>query len=195
MAKTYINEETLIGNNYAINHINGHKYINATKGTSLLAIATENEIDLSKLLAFNDLERDGILDNDQIIFLQKKSKTSNTDFYIVQQDESLYAIAQKNGLQLKYLLSYNQLTENSAITAGKKLYLNPTAETQQAGEVNKEAVTIITTSSANKIHAVQPKEGLYFIAKKYQVTIQQLREWNNLTTDNLKIGQQLIVSK
>lgn len=180
------------------NRINGHKYINAAKGTSLLAIATENDVDLSKLLVYNDLEEDGILKNDQIIFLQKKSKTGDKDFYIIQQQESLYDIAQKNGIQLKYLLTYNQLTENVVLPSGKKLYLSPTAETQQAGVIKKEVaaiVTNITTDNENKMHSVQPKEGLYSIAKKYQITVKQLREWNNLTTDNLKIGQHLIVSK
>ena len=182
----------------SVNSINGHKYVNAAKGTSLLAIATENDIDLSKLLAFNDLEEDGILKNDQIIFLQKKSKTGDRDFYLVQQQESLYDIAQKNGIQLKYLLTYNQLTENAVLPPGKKLYLSPTAETQQAGIIKNEAAAIVTnttTVNTNKMHSVQPKEGLYSIAKKYQITVQQLREWNNLTTDNLKVGQQLIVSK
>ena len=181
-----------------IHYINGHKYINAKKGISLLAIATSADIDLSKLLAFNDLTTDGILKNDQIIFLQKKSKTGDKDFYMVQPQESLYDIAQKNGIQLKYLLMYNELTESSVMPAGKKLYLTPTAQTQQAAVIKNEvAATVVkkTVLATKKTHAVQPKEGLYFIAKKYQVTVQQLREWNNLTTDNLKIGQQLIVSK
>ncbi|RZM18008.1 MAG: LysM domain-containing protein, partial [Pedobacter sp.] len=42
---------------------------------------------------------------------------------------------------------------------------------------------------------VQPKEGLYSIAKKYNVTVQDIRTWNNLPADELKIGQQLIISK
>lgn len=182
----------------AINYINGHKYINAKKGTSLLAIATSNDIDLSKLLAFNDLEEDGILKNDQIIFLQKKSKTGPQALYLVQQQETVYDIAQKTGIQLKYLLSYNDITENSPIAAGTKLYLTPTAQTQQAVAV-KDAVSLAVVKKTSvdqpKTHAVQPKEGLYVIAKKYQVSVQQLRQWNNLTTDNLKIGQQLIVSE
>lgn len=181
-----------------IHYINGHKYINAKKGISLLAIATSADIDLSKLLAFNDLTTDGILKNDQIIFLQRKSKTGDKDFYMVQPQESLYDVAQKNGIQLKYLLMYNELTESSVMPAGKKLYLTPTAQTQQAAVIKNEvAATVVkkTVLATKKTHAVQPKEGLYFIAKKYQVTVQQLREWNNLTTDNLKIGQQLIVSK
>jgi LysM repeat protein len=180
-----------------VNFINGHKYIYAKKGTSLLAIATENDIDLNKLLTFNDLERDGILENDQIIFLQKKSKTGSTDFYIMQQPESLYDVAQKTGIQLSYLLSYNQLTNRTVVSPGSKLYLKPTAETQQAETVKAAAANGTGESMVNptvKTHSVQPKEGLYGIAKKYRVTVQQLREWNNLTTDNLKIGQQLIVS-
>ncbi len=187
----------------AINSINGHKYILAKKGTSLLAIATQNDIDLSKLLSYNDLDTDGILPSDQIIFLQKKSKTGAKDYCIVQPQQSLYDVAQKNGIQLKYLLAYNQLGDKAVVTGGTKLYLNPTGETQQAKEI-KEAVIVIpppvvpaskAVTKGNRIHEVQPKEGLYAIAKKYQVTVQQLRDWNSLTSDDLKIGQQIIVSK
>ena len=177
------------------NFINEHKYINATKGTSLLAIATENDIDLSKLLAFNDLEKDGILINDQIIFLQKKSKIGDKDFYIIQEGESLYDVAQKNGIQLMPLLSYNQLTQTTVVTVGTKLYLKPSAETQQAGAIKEAAESTSTINTTAKTHSVQPREGLYSIAKKYKVSVQQLREWNNLNTDDLQIGQQLIVSK
>ena len=46
-----------------------------------------------------------------------------------------------------------------------------------------------------KTHIVAPKEGLYAISKKYNVTVQQLKEWNNLQGDSLSIGQELIISK
>jgi LysM repeat protein len=42
---------------------------------------------------------------------------------------------------------------------------------------------------------VQPKESLYGISKKYGVTVDDIKKWNNLTSDNLHIGQQLIISK
>ncbi|MDN3654596.1 glucosaminidase domain-containing protein [Ferruginibacter paludis] len=181
-----------------VNYINGHKYINAKKGTSLLAIATGNDIDLSKLLSYNDLEEDGILKDDQIIFLQKKSKTGASDFYIAQQQEPLHDIAQKNGIQLKYLLLYNDMKEDTPVAAGTKLYLSPVAQTQQAAAIKDAVASTVSKKEVpapHKIHTVQPKEGLYSIAKKYQVTIQQLRQWNNLTTDNLRIGQELVVSE
>ena len=182
--------------NESANFINGCKYMIAVKGTSLLAIASENDIDLSKLLSYNDMKDDGILISDQIIFLQKKSKTGKEDFYQVQKQESLYDAAQKNGIQLKYLLKYNDLTENSLVAAGRQLKLNPVALKQPvANENGKFAGIYAAPTTINKIHKVQPKEGLYSIAKNYQVSVQQLREWNNLVNDTLKVGQQLIVSK
>ena len=69
--------------------LNALKYIQAKKGTSLLAIATEQLVDLNKLLIFNDLQEDGLLKNDQLIFLQKKSKVGPTDTYVVQPKEPL----------------------------------------------------------------------------------------------------------
>jgi membrane-bound lytic murein transglycosylase D len=45
------------------------------------------------------------------------------------------------------------------------------------------------------IHTVGEKETLYAIAKKYEVTVDQIREWNALTGNNLKTGQQLRINK
>src|SRR5258706_1404778 len=67
--------------------INGSTAIYAKKGTSLLAIATQNNINLEKLLEYNDLQTDGLLEKDQVIFLDKKSKEGGKDFYIVQSNE------------------------------------------------------------------------------------------------------------
>jgi LysM repeat protein len=169
--------------------INGSKAIYETKGRSLLAIATENNINLNKLLEYNDLQKDGLLEDDQFIFLEKKSKEGDKDFYIVQNNESLYDVAQKNGIRLQNLYEYNNLKGDENIFAGSKLNLKPTSEDQP---VLVKEIPVITPV---KTYAVQPKEGLYAISKKYGVTVAQLKEWNNLTDDNLKVGQQLIVSK
>ena len=169
--------------------INGSKAIYETKGRSLLAIAIENNINLNKLLEYNDLQKDGLLEDDQFIFLEKKQKEGDKDIYIVQNNESLYDIAQKNGIRLQNLYAYNDLKEGEKIVAGSKLKLKPAAKEQTVSVKQTLEITKV------KIYAVQPKEGLYTISKKYGVTVAQLKEWNNLTDDNLKVGQQLIVSK
>ncbi len=170
--------------------INGSRCINAKKGTSLLAIATRHKINLKKLLDINELEEDGILEEDQLIFLQKKSKNGERDFVIVSQQSTLYDVAQQNGIQLESLLSYNQLKDDGDVKPGAKLYLKPTSQTDQARLIRDNAAL-----SKEVLYEVKPKEGLYTIAKKNGVTVQQIKDWNNLRSDELKIGQQLIVSK
>lgn len=42
-------------------------------------------------------------------------------------------------------------------------------------------------------HDVLPKETLYSLSKQYGVTVDQLKQWNNLPDASIKIGQRLIV--
>jgi LysM repeat protein len=46
-----------------------------------------------------------------------------------------------------------------------------------------------------KQHTVQKGEGLYAISKKYAVTVEQIKKWNNLTEDGLREGQNLWVAE
>ena len=171
-----------------INFVNGSKCIKALNGTSLLAIATRHHIALKRLLDINELEVDGLLDEDQLIFLQKKSTKGIKDFVIVRKKETRYSVAQNNGIQLESLLAYNQLNEDGDVFPGTKLYLKPVVQSSQAKTNSKH-------SSKPIIHEVKAKEGLFSIAQKYSVSVAQLKDWNKLTSENLKIGQQLIVGK
>ena len=168
--------------------VNGIKCINAQQGTSLLAIATKNNIDLSKLLEFNDLTKDGILPKGQLIFLQKKSTEGDKQFYITQPDETLYDVAQKNGIQLASLLVYNEMRPGTKIYPGTRLYLRLLKKTAPAK-------TTLEIQGAKQYITVQPKEGLYSIAKKYGISVGQIKEWNSLDSNQLHIGQQLVIYK
>ncbi|HNG63096.1 MAG TPA: LysM peptidoglycan-binding domain-containing protein [Ferruginibacter sp.] len=180
---TPTNTESIPADAGRIISINKIKCVYAARGTSLLALATKHNINLNRLMDFNDLTEEGLLQKDQYIFLQKKSRTGEKEFYVVQPGETLHDIAQKNGIQLQALREYNNLDKTAPIPASTKLYLQPGLNKQHAEQQKV------------KTHKVEPKEGLYAIARKYQVTVQQLREWNKLESDELKIGQELIVGK
>jgi LysM repeat protein len=164
-------------------YFNRLRAVMAFRGTSLLSIATENDVPLIKLLEFNDLIDDGLLKEDQWIYLEKKHKEGNRDIYIALQNETLYNISQNNAVQLSMLASYNQLSEKSRVKAGDKIKLRPGVDVK------------LKPAAAVKIHEVQVKEGLYSIAQKYNVTVDELIEWNQLSGTDLKIGQQLIITK
>jgi LysM repeat protein len=184
-------DESILDISDKVVSVNGSKCVFAGKGTSLLVVATKNNIALSKLLGFNELAEDGMLTKNQFVYLQKKSKIGSTDFYVVSAGESLYDIAQKSGIQLQYLLDYNKLRGNEDIEAGRKIYLKP-------GLLQEQELTDVVKTAAIpqiKTHIVKAKEGLYSIAKKYNVDVKQLKEWNKLQTDSLSVGQQLIIAQ
>ena len=71
------------------------------------------------------MEKDGLLDKDQYIFLEKKQKQGDRDYYIVQQNETLYDVAQKNGIVLQNLYDYNNITSANNLNPGTKIMLRP----------------------------------------------------------------------
>ena len=174
-----------------IGYINQIKCVMAKKGTSLLAIATRQRIDLKKLMEYNDFTEDGLLSKDQPVFLQRKAIQGSTGVYVCKKGETLLDAAQQNGIQAEYLARYNGITKNTVISEGATLYLQPANQVAMVKTKKTEAVQ----TAEIKYHEVQAKEGLYGISKKYGVSVQQLKEWNNLSSDNLSVGQQLIVSK
>ena len=107
--------------------------------------------------------------------------------------KSLLKIADEQNIRLVKLLEYNNLKEDIGILPEDRIiYLEqkPDNVPTVVPAVQKRPVAVVV-----KKHIVQPKEGLYAISKKYGVSVQQIREWNNLQSDNLNIGQELIVSK
>jgi LysM repeat protein len=164
---------------------NGLKAIYVPAGTSLLAIATEYEIGLSDLLDYNDLKKDGLLKDEQWIFLQKKKKEGNRDSYTTSGNESLYWIAQMNAIQLGSLMDFNGLPETAVLRPGTRIWLRP----GHASIIN------VSKTSLTRIHQVKQKEGLYSISRQYNVSVQDLRDWNQLSSDDLKPGQEIIIAK
>ncbi|MHA4742178.1 septal ring lytic transglycosylase RlpA family protein [Dyadobacter sp. MSC1_007] len=88
----------------------------------------------------------------------------------------------------------------------KELVKAEVKESKPAVETTATATPPAATTSApsassavsvapNGIHKVEPGQTLYRVAVKYGVLMADLRKWNNLTDDNLKDGQELIVSE
>jgi LysM repeat protein len=107
--------------------INDTKVVFVKSGTSLLSVAAQYDISLGRLLDFNDMKREDVVIEDQLLFLQRKRKTGANEFHVVQKGESLYAICQAEGLRFESLLKYNHLQGNQQPATGEKLYLQQQA--------------------------------------------------------------------
>ena len=109
---------------FSINHT---KVIYVTAGTSLLAIASKNDIALSSLLSFNEMEEVDVTSSPQLIYLEKKQTRGSVDTHVVKGNETLLEISQKEGVRLDKILEYNKLKKESIVKEGEKILLHPTA--------------------------------------------------------------------
>lgn len=105
--------------------INHSRVIYANEGVSLLSLANQYDISLSKLIEFNELAEMDILDTDRLLFIEKKLKKGAGDFHIVANGETLHDVGQVEGVRLESLLEYNRLAKNAVVKTGDKIYLHP----------------------------------------------------------------------
>ena len=115
--------------------------------------------------------------------------------YKVKKGETVYDISQNAGIQISYLMAFNGLNEADDLRPGRILSLK--SEVIVDDDVKPEPKKSITEKNKNavKYHEVKPNENLQVISKKYNVDVDDLKEWNNLNSMKLKVGQRLIVSK
>ncbi len=99
------------------------------------------------------------------------------NYYVVKSGDTLYGIAKKYGVSVDELKVQNNLTNNT-LTIGMTLVI-PEVESVDTPDEN--------------IYVVKSGDTLYSIANKYGMTVNELKNLNNLTSDVLSIGQQLTV--
>lgn len=188
--------------------INETNVVFVPQGTPYLVVAEQHRLSLRRLFDFNDLQPRDEAPANQLIFLQRKRKKGASEFHKVAAGETLYEIAQREGIRLESLLEYNSLTEGAQPKVGEVLYLHykapvspKLASLAQATAYDKRSEMgpsdnfAHTASESYILHTVQPKETAYAISKKYGVSIDELMQWNGLDDTDLKIGQQLRINK
>ncbi|MBQ2639469.1 MAG: LysM peptidoglycan-binding domain-containing protein [Bacilli bacterium] len=103
--------------------------------------------------------------------------------YIVQRGDNLYSIANRFNTTVSELKRLNNLTSDT-LSIGQLLIVR---------EDNDEIEEPIETPTDTSIYTVQRGDSLYSIANRYNISVDQLKGLNNLTSDSILVGQQLIV--
>lgn len=108
------------------------------------------------------------------------------DFYVVERGDNLFSIAKKFNVSLEDLKRWNNL-EDLNVDQGYKLSL--------AGNDEPEAQATNNAEVKVTEHVVEKGENLGSIARKYDVAISDIKDWNNLEDNNIQLGAKLIVGK
>ena len=148
------------------------------KGDSLWSISKKYGISVEELKKLNNLTGN-MLSIGQTLKISGEPSTNN-DVYSVKKGDTLYSIASRFGISVDDLKNYNNLVNNSLVV-GQQLFI-PTGQ---------DSVDLIGTNYNTYI--VQIGDTLFSIANKYNTSVGNIRDINNLSTDTLIVGQQLLV--
>ncbi len=105
---------------------NGVRFIKARSNDTYSSIAKEYNIDVKKLLSYNDVSHSNAkMEKDQVVFLESKKKRADAHhpIHITEAGEKLYDISQRYAVQLKALCKYNNRKSDENLAAGEEIYL------------------------------------------------------------------------
>ena len=98
--------------------------------------------------------------------------------------ESLYKIATDNGITVDELKAANNIT-GDAVKAGQTLVIPAKGEAAKLAAAKPEPKT--------SKYTVRKGDNLGKIAAKHGITVDELKELNNLTDNNIMVGQSIVV--
>ncbi len=170
--------------------INGRVYVlhQVEQGETVYSISFKYGASMREVVAISPEVKKGL----QIGMVIKvpysgKKKTiakSTTNYHIVKSGETLYAISRIYQVTVNQIMEWNQLT-STELDIGQRLLIS--------GNAKKPSSVKAVTDKGNQIHIVTQGEGLYGIARIYNITVDDIIKWNQLQSTSLKVGQKLIV--
>jgi len=111
-------------------------------------------------------------------------ETINGKVFVVHQvgeKETLYGISKRYGTTVEVILQYNP-TADAGLEIGQILKVPYTPKR-------------IVRAGEGTMHTVAAKETMFSISQAYNVTIDEIKQWNNLSDNSLSIGQEIVIKK
>lgn len=142
------------------------------KGDSLWKIANKYNTTVEKLKSANNLKTNTLSVGQKLVIPSISVSPEVSDTYIVQKGDSLWSIANKFNMTVSKLKNLNNLT-NNLLSIGQVLKIKD------------------SFNNGKTTYTVQKGDSLWVIANKYGITTEELKSYNNLTSNLLSIGQVL----
>ena len=175
------------------------------RGDTLANIASRSGVNWRDIAEWNQIDASANLLAGSTLYLynaksiEPLSSASNTaasqpESYVVQSGDTLIGTANRFGLSVTQLATYNNLSSRADLLRGQKLWLVPGKVTAPATTPAAPSTKPTKSSAATKNYKVKPGDGLIALSRQFNVPTTTLATLNNIrTTDSLYVGQNLKV--
>ena len=167
-------------------------------GDTLSGIASKYNVTVDQIKAWNKLSSTTIVPGQKLTVSAPSSSTSSsssststpkTTTYTVQTGDTLSGIADKYGITVDQIKSWNGLS-SSTIVPGQKLKISGSSSSSSSS-----SSTSSKSSSGPITYTVKRGDTLSSIADRYNCTVTELKTWNKLTSSTIYPGQKLKIMK
>ncbi len=183
--------------------INGKKYYVhfVQKGQTLYAIHQMYDVPVGDIVRANNNLEGGLQIGQKILVPIPLENPNYYDEHIVKKGETLYGISKQYKCTVDDLKNLNPELNETAISIGQKIKVPLTTPKQNIEkEITDETIVTDPTSTPQSSisakdsiieHTVLAHETLYSISKRYMVSMQSIKELNNLKSSSVKQGDVL----
>ncbi len=156
------------------------------QGETLFSIAQEYNVNVQQVREWNNLES-----NELSVGQTLKIENSASDagiIHTVEPKETLFSISKQYNVQIAEIKRWNDLDGNN-LTKGQKLTIYPS----QSADQEEKSIVVDQETKRNTYYTVKNNDSLYRIAKEHDMTVEELKALNDLSSNNIRVGQQLTV--
>ncbi|HTN35448.1 MAG TPA: LysM peptidoglycan-binding domain-containing protein [Arachidicoccus sp.] len=124
------------------------------------------------------MKRIAIIASGLLLTLGTLAAQSGYKTHVIKAGESLSQLAKQYGTTVGDIMRLNKMSTDSKLFVGEEVKIPAAGET-------------IVAAAAAKTHVVEKGETLYQLSKKFNVSVNDLRDWNNIVGNNIQVGQTL----
>ncbi len=115
--------------------------------------------------------------------------------YRVKSGDYLGKIARRYGVRVSQIKRWNGLRSNN-LKIGQRLTIYPRKPTASASKVAQAKPKKVINTEGKSTYRVKKGDSLWSISQKFPgVSVQNIKDWNDIRSNKLKIGMTLVVSK